>query len=151
MGAGRPRPAAGSRRDRNQRSLTGAPQLVYRRDSAQAPRRCSGPGDTPRIQLADPVTAYRLAEAGHVNTWWAGDPRQRFWLEITDRPDIGVDLHCPQRDTTGSPTPGYSLIWQVASSDIVFHYSLPERAITAWSRAAGQVSEALRARDLLAR
>ena len=100
------------------------------------------PSTPPRIQLADPVTAYRLAEAGHVNTWWAGDPRQRFWLEITDRPDIGIDLHCPQRDATGSPTPGYSLIWQVAPGDIVFHYSLAVRAITGWSRAAGQVSEA---------
>ena len=100
------------------------------------------PSTPPRIRLADPVTAYRLAEAGPVNAWWAGDPRQRFWLEITDRPDIGVDLHCPQRDATGSRTPGYSLIWQVAPGDIVFHYSLPDRAITAWSRAAGQVSEA---------
>jgi len=100
------------------------------------------PATPPRIRLADPVSAYRLAEAGPVNAWWAGDPRQRFWLEITDRPDIGVDLHCPQRDATGSRTPGYSLIWQVAHGDIVFHYSLPERAITAWSRAAGQVSEA---------
>lgn len=100
------------------------------------------PATPPRIQLADPVTAYRLAEAGHINAWWAGDPRQRFWLEITDRPDIGVDLHCPQRDATGARSPGYSLIWQVAPGDIVFHYSLPDRAITAWSRAAGQVSEA---------
>jgi hypothetical protein len=83
-----------------------------------------------RIRLTDPLGAYRLNEAGPVNAWWAGDPRQRFWLETTDRPDIGVDLHCPQRDAVGSRSPGF------------FHYSLNEHAIAAWSRAAGQVTEA---------
>ena len=96
----------------------------------------------PRIQLVDPMTAYRVNEAGHVNNWWADDPRQRFWLEITDRPDIGIDLHCPQRDATGNRTPGYSLIWCVRVDDIVFHYEKDEHAITGWSRAAGQVTEA---------
>ena len=95
----------------------------------------------PRIQLVDPMTAYRVNEAGRVNNWWADDPRQRFWLEITDRPDIGIDLHCPQRDATGNRTPGYSLIWCVRIDDIVFHYEKDEHAITGWSRAAGQVTE----------
>lgn len=53
------------------------------------------PTTPPRIRLTDPASAYRLSEAGQVNAWWAGDPGQRFWVEITDRPDIGVDLHCP--------------------------------------------------------
>lgn len=92
------------------------------------------PVTPPRIRLADPATARRLSEAGSIHTWWAGDPQQRFWLEITDRPDIGVDLHCPQRDATGSRTPGYSLIWSVEPGDVIFHYSRPERAIVAWSR-----------------
>ena len=96
----------------------------------------------PRIRLVDPMTAYRVSEAGHINDWWADDPRQRFWLEITDRPDIGIDLHCPQRDATGNRTPGYSLIWCVRVDDVVFHYEKGEHAITAWSRAAGQVTEA---------
>jgi hypothetical protein len=48
----------------------------------------------------------------------------------------------PQRDATGNRTPGYSLIWQVQPGDVVFHYRLAEQAITAWSRAAGQVTEA---------
>jgi len=96
----------------------------------------------PRIELTDPVTAYRANEAGHINEWWTDDPQQRFWLEITDRPDIGIDLHCPQRDATGNRTPGYSLIWCVQVDDIVFHYNKNEHAITGWSRAAGQVTEA---------
>jgi hypothetical protein len=96
----------------------------------------------PRVRLTDPASAYRLSEAGQVNAWWAGDPRQRFWLEITDRPDIGVDLHCPQRDAAGNRNTGYSLIWWVEPGDVVFHYSLNERAIVAWSRASGGVTEA---------
>lgn len=96
----------------------------------------------PRVHLADPASGYRLSEAGQVNAWWSGDPRQHFWLEITDRPDIGVDLHCPQRDAAGNRNTGYSLIWWVERGDIVFHYNLNERAIVAWSRAAGDVAEA---------
>jgi hypothetical protein len=96
----------------------------------------------PRIQLVDPIMTYRANEAGHVNNWWADDPRQRFWLEITDRKDIGLDLHCPQRDAVGNRTPGYSLIWCVQVNDVVFHYDKNAHAIAHWSRAAGEVTEA---------
>jgi hypothetical protein len=56
------------------------------------------PATRPRIRLTDLETAYRLEQAGDLNAWWDGDLAQRYWLEITDRPDIGIDLHCPQRD-----------------------------------------------------
>jgi hypothetical protein len=72
----------------------------------------------------------------------AGCPRQRFWLEITDREDIGVDLHCTQRDSAGSRSPGFSLIWWVEIGDINFHYNLDREAITSWSRAAGHLTSA---------
>jgi hypothetical protein len=86
----------------------------------------------PRIVLAPEVRdEYRRQAAGDVNAWWADDPRERFWLEITDRPDIGVDLHAPQRDASGRRTPGYSLLWWVERGDVVFHYDLNTRAITA--------------------
>src|SRR4051812_22666749 len=55
-----------------------------------------------RVRLTDASSVYQLSEAGQVNSWWDADPRQRYWLEITDRPDIGVDLHCPQRDAAGN-------------------------------------------------
>lgn len=99
-------------------------------------------GRPPRVRLLDAATQYRIGEAGQVNAWWSADPRQRFWLEVTDRPDIGIDLHCPQRDAAGNRNPGYSLIWWVEIGDIVCHYSLNERAIVAWSRAAGRVTVA---------
>jgi hypothetical protein len=97
----------------------------------------------PRIRLdADLGSSYRARMAGELSIWWQDDRAQRFWLEITDRPDIGVDLHCPQRDASGHRTPGYSLIWWVRRDDVVFHYDKNQSAITAWSRAVGKVVEA---------
>ena len=99
---------------------------------------------TPRAHVVLETTAeagYRADVAGELNAWWQGDAAERYWLEITDRPDIGVDLHCPQRDASGNRTPGYSLIWWVQPKDIVFHYDLNERAITSWSIARGEVTE----------
>lgn len=97
----------------------------------------------PRIRLVDdPGADYRLSAAGELNVWWLSDQAERFWLEITDRPDIGVDVHCPQRDANGHRTPGYSLIWWLRHDDIVFHYDKNQHAITGWSRAIGNVVEA---------
>jgi len=101
------------------------------------------PSTPPRVRLAADVGAeYRLREAGAVNSWWDADPAQRYWLEVTDRADIGVDLHCPQRDARGNRTPGYSLIWWVNTGDAVLHYDRNERRIVGWSRVAGPVTEA---------
>lgn len=33
---------------------------------------------------------------------WAGAGSERFWLEITDRTDIGVNLTAPKQDDTGN-------------------------------------------------
>jgi hypothetical protein len=99
---------------------------------------------TPRARVVLQTTVearYRAEAAGELNAWWQGDAAERYWLEITDRPDIGVDLHCPQRDASGGRTPGYSLIWWVQPGDIVFHYDLNERGITSWSIARGDVTE----------
>jgi hypothetical protein len=96
----------------------------------------------PTVQLVDNRAAYMLDQAGIVNAWWADEPGQRFWLEVTDRRDIGIDLHCPQRSSNGERSSGFSLIWSVRPGDIVFHYSLAADAITAWSWAAGEVAEA---------
>jgi hypothetical protein len=100
-------------------------------------------GTPARIVLAEGVPErYRREAAGEINAWWEGDERERFWLEITDRPDIGVDLHAPQRDAGRRRTSGYSLLWWVERGDVVFHYDLNARAISTWSYAVGKVSEA---------
>ena len=33
--------------------------------------------------------------------WWSQDPREVYWLEITDRLDLGIDLKAPQADDYG--------------------------------------------------
>lgn len=100
-----------------------------------------------RTDQAAPTTStvrgeYRREAAGDVHVWWANNPKQRYWLEISDRPDPGVDLHAPQRDARGRRTSGYLHLWWVERGDVVFHYNLNARAVTAWSRAVGDVTEA---------
>jgi hypothetical protein len=89
----------------------------------------------------DVEASYRADVAGQINAWWEHDPAERYWLEITDRPDIGVDLHAPQRDARENRSPGYSLLWWVQRGDVVFHYDRNRGAICAWSRAIGAVTE----------
>jgi hypothetical protein len=74
-----------------------------------------------------------------LNRWWRDDPAETFWLEITDRPNLGDDLNAPQRRDDGREFWGYSLINEIANGDIVFHYHKREMAIVAWSRASGSV------------
>ena len=80
------------------------------------------------------------------NRWWADDPNEKYWLEITDRKDLGIDLRAPQRARNGREKWHYSLINEVQNGDIVFHYGgLPDQqtGICAWSRAVGEAWEEL--------
>lgn len=47
--------------------------------------------------------------------WWAGNDDERYWCEITDRPDVGSNLKCPQADARGNPYWSYSLIENISS------------------------------------
>lgn len=69
--------------------------------------------------------------------WWNGDPRERFWLESTDRPDLGVDLRAPLADDSGADNWRYTLFRQANVGDLVFHYDKRRAAITSLSRIAG--------------
>lgn len=74
------------------------------------------------------------------NPWWESDPRQRFWIEITNREDLGEDLLSPKVGRGGRPTPGYESMVHVRPGDIVFHYwqqSGQEPAIVSFSQAIG--------------
>jgi hypothetical protein len=73
--------------------------------------------------------------------WWASDTRERYWMEITNRTDLGADLKAPQRNENGDPYWSYSLINAVRPGDVVLHYSTPERAIVGYSTAVGPVEE----------
>jgi hypothetical protein len=61
----------------------------------------------------------------------------RYWLEITDREDLGGDLKAPQAKENGELFWSYSFIKQIVPGDIVFHYQTREKRIVASSRAVG--------------
>jgi len=75
-----------------------------------------------------------------INEWWAADPDQRFWMEITDRDDLGADLFAPTTNDKGRPYWGYELITYVQAGDIVLHWHktlADEPGIVGWSQATG--------------
>jgi hypothetical protein len=43
-----------------------------------------------------------------INEWWVDDPAQKYWMEITDREDLGGDLRAPQVADDGNPEWGYA-------------------------------------------
>jgi hypothetical protein len=73
--------------------------------------------------------------------WWQFLPEERFWMEITDRRDIGADLKCPQLHEGGGTQQSYSLIRAIWPGDVVFHYSTRARAVIGASVAGGPLEE----------
>jgi predicted HNH restriction endonuclease len=71
-----------------------------------------------------------------MNNWWRETPTERFWLELTDRDDIGVDLRAPLLDDSGNDNWRYSLFRHARVGDIVLHYKKP--ALIGFSRIAGR-------------
>lgn len=71
------------------------------------------------------------------NRWWDANPEEMYWLETTDRSDMGRDLNTPQRRDDGQEYYGYSLIREIRDGDIVFHYHKDLKGIVAWSLATG--------------
>jgi hypothetical protein len=55
--------------------------------------------------------------------WWRGDVGQRFWLEITNRDDVGRNLIAPQHDDAGRDYWSYGLVSAVRPGDVVLHWS----------------------------
>jgi hypothetical protein len=74
--------------------------------------------------------------------WWHGLRNERFWLESTDRSDIGADLKAPLADDSDRPSWRYGLFRDAALGDIVFHYDKKVGAIASVSRIAGAAEEA---------
>jgi hypothetical protein len=57
-----------------------------------------------------------------INRWWEGLPSERYWMEITDREDLGSDLFAPQVDDAGRPYWSYNLVTEVLVGDVVLHW-----------------------------
>ena len=72
-----------------------------------------------------------------VGYWWSGDASERYWLEATDRPDIGSDLRAPMADEADRPNWRYLLFQAARVGDVVFHYNKKVGAIIGLSTIAG--------------
>ncbi len=72
-----------------------------------------------------------------IKKWWNTDSKEIYWLESTDREDLGTNLHAPKFNDAGQDYWSYSLILETRPGDIVFHYHKPSKAIVARSVVAG--------------
>src|SRR5438105_13894226 len=57
-----------------------------------------------------------------MNTWWEGQPQERYWLELTDRQDLGTNLRAPLQDEAGRENWRYTLFNSARVGDVVLHY-----------------------------
>lgn len=72
------------------------------------------------------------------DVWWRDVPAERYWLESTDRMDLGADLRAPELDESGRENWRYSLFKLSRPGDVVYHYHKPQDAIIAVSRVQGE-------------
>ncbi len=74
-----------------------------------------------------------------INEWWTDDPAQKYWMEITDRDDIGAELRAPQLADDDKPEWGYELVRFVKRDDVVLHWrAVPgHRELIGYSRVTG--------------
>ena len=78
------------------------------------------------------------AKSSGIHAWWEKKPGEIFWLEVTGRLDIGVNLKAPQTNEHGADFWSYSLIKHVHQGDVIFHYDRNKQAIVARSIATGE-------------
>lgn len=83
------------------------------------------------------VSPYATVAGMALNLWWKDSPAERYWLETTQRPDVGVDLNAPADNYKGDEYWSYALVREVQDGDVVFHWEKGEGAIRRWSRATG--------------
>ena len=66
---------------------------------------------------------------------------EHYWMEITDRPDPGADLHAPLVNERGRDNPNYALVQAAEDGDIVFHFHKRNKVILAHSVVRGPAWE----------
>ena len=57
-----------------------------------------------------------------ITEWWANKPEERYWMEITDRENLGANLIAPTLGDNGREVWHYSLVSHVRPGDVVFHW-----------------------------
>lgn len=77
-----------------------------------------------------------------INDWWAGDPAERYWMEITDRDEdeLGTDLNAATLNGAGRREWSFTLVTETRPGDIVFHWHSKLRAIVGWSEVVGPLT-----------
>ena len=75
---------------------------------------------------------FAQTETDNTNAWWLNDPNERYWMESTDRKDLGKNLIAPI-----SQHAGQKLVSYVEDGDIILHYHQERKAIVAISMAKG--------------
>jgi len=70
--------------------------------------------------------------------WWENREIENYWLEITDRDDLGANLHAPQTNQSGKEFWGYSFVALTQPGDIVFHFDKKKSVIVAYSIVANE-------------
>jgi hypothetical protein len=81
-----------------------------------------------------------VAAMSELNRWWEGLPSERYWMEITDREDLGSDLWAPKFDDGGRAYWGYNLVTEVRYGDVVLHWHKTLQgapAMVGWSLVSG--------------
>jgi predicted RNA-binding protein with PUA-like domain len=73
-----------------------------------------------------------------MNRWWKSDSSERYWLESTDREDLGSNLQAPIADDSGKENWRYTLLREIRPGDVIFHYHKKEAAIVGRSVARTQ-------------
>ncbi len=68
----------------------------------------------------------------NTHSWWESNLEEKFWVESTDRTDLGRNLLAPI-----STHAGQKLVAFVEDGDVVLHYYQPTKSIVAFSVAKG--------------
>ena len=71
-----------------------------------------------------------------MNKWWYRLEEQHYWFELTERPDLGKNLHAPKRDEGGRDYWSYVILREMKENDFVLHYHKKEKGIVAVSQVA---------------
>jgi len=124
---------------------TGRSQGWYLGKRRQSDRRITLEFPLPTTSAADVVSVANALFGGpelaagdeRFHAWWITRPEERYWLEITGRSDLGVDLRAPVSNEQGEHFWSYGLLRYVRQGDLVFHYRRSDCAIVALSRATG--------------
>ncbi|MDG4772704.1 DUF3883 domain-containing protein [Solwaraspora sp. WMMD792] len=64
-----------------------------------------------------------------LNEWWRTDPAECYWLEITNRDDLGANVQALQRDGSGRENWSYALVTALRPGDVVLHWHQTQRQV----------------------